>query len=392
MTTLRGDREAAMSARGWGVALLAAVVVCGVAAALGAGGDWRAPTLSLVLFAGYAAVFLASGRGVPAGSLAAWGWAIATIVFTGAATAIAASNAVFQFWAFPALWMLVPGPRRGLPLSLALAAAVFGGFLISTGTGSGAVITALLTQGISFGFAAAMGLWQSSLYAHGRQRDRLLTELTAAHEEVAVLHRDAGVTAERERLARELHDTLAQSLTAAVLLVQRARRELAGSRLTDAGLEGVEDAVRTALTETRTLVAGSAPLELAGSGLAGALEILAARFRREAGVEVEVQVALARPLDRETEVVLLRCAQEGFANVRKHAEARRILVSLISDEAGATLTVRNDGHGFDPGVEPAGYGLNGLRARLGLVGGSLKLDGTKGAVELRARVPAGAAT
>jgi signal transduction histidine kinase len=385
VTRLRGAEATAASGRWWGVSLAVVLAFC-VVAAINAGGG--APLVATVAGAvGYAVFFALVVRRARGESPCAWSAVAVTIVVAAGLTAIVPSNAVLQFWAYPLLWTLLPPPRWAIPGSFVLAAAVFTGFAVSTGDEDGWLVTALLTQGISFGVSLVMGLWIRSIYLYGVERDRLLGELTAAQHELAMLHRDAGTTAERERLSRELHDTLAQSLTAAVLLVQRARREHADGQAADGALELVEESVRTALAETRVLVAGSAPVELAGGGIADALDTLAARFRREAGIEVDVEVTLREPLDREIEVALLRCAQEGFGNIRKHADAARVSVTLRDDAEGALLRIRNDGRGFDPRIDAGGYGLAGLRARLGIVGGALEVDGAAGAVELRARVP-----
>jgi len=233
-----------------------------------------------------------------------------------------------------------------------------------------------------------MGVWISRIADLGHERKRLLDELTAAQSQLEVLHRDAGATDERERLARELHDTIAQTLTGQVLLTQRARRELAAGALTGETLDLIESAARAALTETRSLVAASARVELPGGGLVSALEQLAARFQRESGITVSVGSTLTGQLDRDAEVVLLRCAQEGLANVRKHAGARAVRVELSSDRGFARVRVVDDGHGFQPeAAESAGFGLSGLRDRLALVGGTLDVDGTAGATTLAARVP-----
>ncbi|MBZ4488248.1 sensor histidine kinase [Microbacterium sp. cx-55] len=389
MTDARADAAAA-SGRVWGVSLAAVLAFCLIAALNASAGepDWRSIGLTVAVSLIYGAVFVLFVRRVMPRSSGAFVAAAVTIVMVGVMTAVVPSSAVLQFWAFPLLWGLLPSPRLAIPASFALAAAVFAGFAVSTGDERGWFVTALLTEVISFAVSIIMGLWVLSVYAYGRERERLLAELTAAQDELAALHRDAGVTSERARLSRELHDTLAQSLTAAVLLVQRARRELAAGADADETLDLVEESVRDGLGETRLLVAGNAPVELAaGGGIGAALETLAARFRREAGVHVDVDVRLNAPLSREAEAALLRCAQEGFGNIRKHAGARRVTVLLTGDDTGAELRVRNDGRGFDPDADATGFGLAGLRARLRLVGGTLDLDGTDGAVELRARVP-----
>jgi len=317
---------------------------------------------------------------------------VVTIAVTGALTATDTSLAFFQVIAFPAAWTLLGSIRRSVIASAVIAIVVAAAFPFRLGFTPAALTLAAAIEGISFLFSIVMGLWISRIADLGHERQRLLDELTAAQSQLEVLHRDAGATDERERLARELHDTIAQTLTGQVLLTQRARRELAAGVLTDETLALIEGASRDALTETRSLVAASARVELPGGGLVGALEHLAARFQRESGITVAVSSTLAEPLDRDAEVVLLRCAQEGLANVRKHAGARGVRLELSSEEGFARVRVVDDGHGFEPAAAAAsGFGLTGLRDRLGLVGGSLALDGTPGATTLTARVPVHAA-
>ena len=315
---------------------------------------------------------------------------VVTIVVTGALTATDTSLAFFQVIAFPAAWTLLGSVRRSAIACAVIAIVVGLAFPIRLGFTTTPIILAVAIEGLSFVFAMVMGLWISRIADLGHERKRLLDDLTAAQAQLEVLHRDAGATDERERLARELHDTIAQSLTGQVLLAQRARRELAAGVLTDETLGLIESASRDALTETRSLVAASARVELPGGGLVTALEQLAARFQRESGITVAVSSTLDVPLDRDAEVVLLRCAQEGLANVRKHAGARAVRVELSSEGGFARVEVADDGRGFDPEHAASGFGLSGLRDRLGLVGGSLEIDGTPGATTLTALLPLGA--
>lgn len=387
-------KPAAASARGWGVALAAALfacVLCAVAFGPAQGGSWVAPGATALVAGAYAVFFALFVRRVPCSGGPAIVASAVTILATAGLTVIQPSNALLQFWVFPLLWTLLPGVRSALTASAILAVVVFAAFGLSPGRGPGWAVTGALTEGISFAVSAVMGLWITSVYRYAAERERLVRSLTDAQTELAALHRDAGTTAERERMARELHDTLAQSLTGVVLLAQRARRDLAAERLTDAALAALEESAHTALSETRALVAASAGVELSGGGLRAALETLAERFRRESGIEVEVEIALSGALDREAEVALLRCAQEGIGNVRKHAEARNVLIALRGDEKEAVLLVRDDGRGFDVGRDTAGYGLPGLRARLALTGGALEVASEPGRTELRARVPREAA-
>ena len=222
-----------------------------------------------------------------------------------------------------------------------------------------------------------MGTWITRIATLSDERRELVEKLTAAQDELALLHRDAGVTDERARLAREIHDTIAQSLTGLVMLGQRARRELAGGGVQEETLELIETGARDALVETRSLVAASAPVEL-GGGLIDALDRLVGRFARETGIDLGGGVAVLtemRGLSRDDEVALLRCAQEGLANVRKHSGATRVSVAVGVDADATVLRVTDDGRGFDPERVEAGFGLRGLRERLALVGGELRVGG-----------------
>src|SRR5690606_30496215 len=243
-------------------------------------------------------VFLVLGRRVHHGGPGAVVFIVVSILTTFALVSTHPSLAVFQSIAMPAGWVLSRTRRGGILASAGIGLAAAAGFLVSVSPFEEALATALVTFGFSVGGSTALGLWIWRIGEYGEERARLLDELMAAQDELAVMHRDAGVTAERERLARELHDTIAQSLAGLVLLAQRTRRDLATGTLTDESLALLEEGARDALAETRTLVAGSAPVEL-GGGLTGALELLAERFRRESGVAVSVSVALDAPLHRD---------------------------------------------------------------------------------------------
>ena len=380
-----------MTARRWWLLAVAGTsLLCGIVLWLSVGPTprfWIGAGI-LVAFTAFWAVFVVRPEEEDTPRSAAT--LVVTIVVTGALTATDTSLAFFQVIAFPAAWTLLSSVRRSVIACAVIAVVVGFAFPIRLGFTTTSIVLAATIEGISFVFAIAMGLWISRIAELGHERKRLLDELTAAQAQLEVLHRDAGATDERERLARELHDTIAQSLTAQVLLAQRARRELASGSLSDDTLELLETGSRETLAETRSLVAAGARIELPGGGLLGTLQQLAARFERESGITVAVSSALNVPLDRDAEVVLLRCAQEGLANVRKHAGAHAVRIRLGSSDGFARVEVVDDGHGFDPERAASGFGLTGLRDRLGLVGGDLSLDGTAGATTLTARLPLGA--
>jgi signal transduction histidine kinase len=199
---------------------------------------------------------------------------------------------------------------------------------------------------------------------------------------------------ERERISRELHDTLTQSLTGLVMLSQRAAR-LAGAEEPDLPalrrqLELVDDVAREALGEARAVVASSASLQV-DRGLAAALSLLAERMTRETGILVSSAVTASTT--RELEVVLLRCAQEALANVRKHSGATMARVEVTHDSADLRLSITDDGTGFDRVDRAAtrGFGLTGMSERLALVGGDLDVSRTPtGGARLVITIPEGA--
>ncbi|MBN9605272.1 MAG: sensor histidine kinase [Actinomycetales bacterium] len=376
--------------RGWDLAVAGTVVVTAGLLGLTLGLAPRA-LVGFGLLAALGVAWVALGRGAcrDEGGPRAIAFLAILPVLCGALVAVSPFLAIVQALAYPLAWTITTRVRQAVLANAAIALAVGVGFLVSAGTRPNDLLQTAATVALSLAFSIALGLWITRIAAAGAEKARLLAELTAAQDELAALHRDRGAVAERERLARELHDTIAQSLTGLVLLGQRARRELRDGALDDETLALLEDAAREALGETRALVAATAAVEL-GSGLEAALERLAARFTRETGIAVETRLTVGE-LDRDAEVVVLRCAQEGLANVRKHSGAATARVELEAEAGQVVVRVRDDGRGFDPVARRGdGFGLDGLAARLELVGGRLELDGTAGATVLTARIPTGA--
>ena len=384
-----------ISSRWWLVALTAVSATSIALLVFDGAPDSRAPVQLLVagcaILLVYNVIFLGMRRHVAEGNRAALAIGIVTIVFTGSLTALLPSLATMQFFAYPLQWVVAGSRRRGIWLSAVLAVAVGIGFWFSFGSRVEALPMILGTQALSFVFSLVMGLWISHIAELGEKQAKLVAELQATQSELAALHRDAGVTAERSRMSREVHDTVAQSLTGLVLLTQRTQREFEAHQLTPDTLRALEQSAQDALTETRSLVAASAPVELAHGGLTQALTLLTERFERETRIRVTVHAEVTAPLERDHEVVLLRCAQEGLANVRKHAAASAAQVTLTVDDGAAQLSVTDDGRGFGDDA-PTGFGLDGLRDRLALANGTLEVDGTPGATTLTASIPRGGAS
>jgi signal transduction histidine kinase len=360
----------------WDIAVVATAVIVGITVVYTTDGfdGWAALGSLVVLCLAYFAVgrrlLVMAEHPLPSTS------AVPGIIFQALLAVIVGAGAAFepnvmtaQTIVFPLIWVLSLTTRQAVLANIGAAIVMAVGFGIGLGGGLDDAIQALFVGGLSLAFSLSLGLWITSISRYGEERDRLLGELRLAQGELEELSRDAGATAERERIAREIHDTIAQSLTSVVMLAQRARLEQPAAEST---IELIESTARDALGEARALVTANAGLGSNDASLSETLARLGERFSRETSVAVTTHVALAG-LPRAIEVVLLRCAQEGLANVRKHAAAQKASVTVSQTEGSVTLDIRDDGRGlsgFRPGDE-RGFGLSGMRDRVGLVGGTL---------------------
>jgi len=204
---------------------------------------------------------------------------------------------------------------------------------------------------------------------------------------------DAAVAArgdERARLARELHDTFAQDLTAVGLHIEHAARHLEGEQ------GDARHALDTALAVTRRSVGNVRDSigalrgdPLAGKALPVALSSLARRFTSESGIRATVEATSAPMLAHRIEVELFRIVSEALSNVRRHSGARRVRIRLSHNEHAARLHVSDDGTGFDASaMQDERYGLVGMHERAERLGGSLTISTpTGGGTALEVSVP-----
>ncbi|MCW4458951.1 sensor histidine kinase [Microbacterium sp. MPKO10] len=260
---------------------------------------------------------------------------------------------------------------------------------ISVGGVIGPVIGATVALAISGGYSA--------LYREAREREKLIDELTTTRGELAVAEREAGVLAERERLAREIHDTVAQGLSSIQLLLHAAER----SDPDRPGLEQLQLARETAadaLGDARRIIRELTPPALDEQTLAGALRRLSASAEhtmRASGRSTAVRFHLVgetHPLPMAVETTLLRVAQSGIANVQQHADASVLDVTLTLDEDAVTLDVVDDGRGFDTTPierrSNASFGLTAIRRRVMELGGTLSIESAPGeGTALAATIP-----
>jgi signal transduction histidine kinase len=211
-----------------------------------------------------------------------------------------------------------------------------------------------------------------------------LAENAGLHAQLIAQAREAGVLDERQRLAGEIHDVLAQGLTGIVTQLEAA--DAADGRAPDRRrhLDAAKRLARDSLAEARRSVQALRPQPLAGAALPEALREVVDGWTAISRVPAElITTGTARPLLPEIETTLLRTAQEALANVGKHADATRVGLTLSYMEDLVTLDVRDDGRGFDPAAPPAGtdggYGLAAMRERLGRIAGRLEVESEPGA-------------
>jgi signal transduction histidine kinase len=301
------------------------------------------------------------------------------IVVVALASGISSIGSILLFIGFSQVWFFAADLREGLVASIVLAAASTAAMAVSE-QAQGRELLALAGQmAIGLIFSLALGFWITRVAEQSEERAALIEDLETAQAQLAASNHAAGVLAERERVAQEIHDTLAQGFTSVVMLAQTAQAQIDVGQDAQARerLAQIERVARENLAEARALVAAFGPAALADSTLAEALERLAERFGAETGVRVEVSLTDVGDAGRDTEVVLLRAAQEALANVRKHAGARRVLLRLVRSGGEVALEVLDDGQGLAPGTAE-GVGLRGMRDRVTAGGGTLDVAGEPG--------------
>jgi signal transduction histidine kinase len=223
-----------------------------------------------------------------------------------------------------------------------------------------------------------------------RRLEEAMAENAGLHAQLLTQAREAGVLDERQRMAREIHDTIAQGLTGIV-----TQLEAASSAGESRHVCAAAQLARDSLAEARRSVHALRPQELEEARLPDALAGVVERWSAVNGVPAALTTTgTALPLLPEIEVALLRVAQEALANVAKHAGASRAGLTLSYMEDLVTLDVRDDGVGFDPsavatGSAEHGFGLGTMRERVLRVGGNLAVEAEPGGgTAISAAVPA----
>lgn len=349
-----------------------------------------AAVVNLLLLATFAMVYFAGSSFVESWPPPArWLWLIA---LTGIwlADVLIAPLALYLVFALYFVYLWVLDDMWGVVMviittALAVATQVPQG--LSVGGVMGPVVSASVTIAISYAFR--------SLQRVTVERENLIEELMRTRTQLAETEHAAGMTAERQRIAHEIHDTLAQGLSSIQMLLHAAERDLdspAGAPLAPAAVAKAQQRIDLArqtaahnLQEARAMIAALQPAGLKETSLSAAMSRMAAGFAAAGDMTIEVETdGEAHQLPMKVEAAALRIAQGAVGNVVKHAQATRARITITYSHDELRVDVVDNGRGFDLDAvrsTPAGLGHIGLSAmsrRAEELGGSVTVESTPG--------------
>jgi signal transduction histidine kinase len=282
------------------------------------------------------------------------------------------------YLAFPLFFLyldVLPG-FVGPVAVLVSAVAAIAALTLHNGWSVGGVVGPLVGAGV----AVLIGMTYQALRRQSAEYARLYEDLLATQDRLAVTERESGALAERARLARDIHDTVAQSLSSITLLLHAAERSDPASAAMPSVLLARATATES-LADTRGMIRALTPPILAEHSLAGALRRLADEQWSRPGLGVVVRVEDALDIAMPTQIALLRIAQGSMANVIEHAGATSAVIEITGGDDAVRLTITDDGRGFDVSrvlsesgaFAPDSFGLRAARERVDQLGGSLRV-------------------
>lgn len=306
---------------------------------------------------------------------------------------------IVAMWFSPAAFIAIPAlypvAFSTLPLVAALAAVVVMTLIpLTVDIVTNGVHSAHLPIGIA---ATLLGLVAGPIIGtmvvntvHQRIRlAALIEELEASRAESARWSREAGAAAERQRLAHEIHDTLAQGFTSIIALAQAVQAELhTDPAAAVRHIALIDTTARANLSESRTMVSSLTPAALEDDSIAAAIRRQCDNFAVETGVPITLTTDdNLPPSAMVSNVVLLRAAQESLSNIRRHAQATAVTARLSTQDARLRLTLSDNGVGLRS-EHRDGFGLRGMAARVAQIGGTLTISKTpRGGVTVAVEVP-----
>lgn len=313
------------------------------------------------------------------------GWIAALTLLWAVLTWLSPEGAYLVFPLFFLYLHVLPG-RGGVAAIVVTTAFAIIALGLHLGSSVGGVIGPLVAAGV----ALLIGLAYRALRREAEERERLLAELIRTRQQLAQTEREQGALAERARLAREIHDTVAQGLSSIQMLLRAAERDTPEPA---AGyIRLARETAADSLADTRQIIRELTPTRL-GDGLVAALRRLGQEQSDRASIPVEV-TAEELDLSMGTQTALLRIAQGALSNATRHANATRIVVELARDDTTARLVVRDDGRGFDAASavadshEADSFGLHAMRERVEQLDGTLTINSVpRQGTEVTARLP-----
>lgn len=341
------------------------------------------PVLAMSLCVVFALIYLAGARVATRRTAGlTYGWLAALSLCWLGLLVLVPEAAYLAFPMFFLYLHLLPGIAGPLAVVAATAATVSG-----IGWHSGFSVGGVVGPVVGAGVALLIGLGYQALQREAVDRERLLADLVAAQEKLAASEREQGMLAECARLAREIHDTVAQDLSSIGMLLHAAERadpEHPGAEY----LRTARETAGTALAETRGIVRELSPPVLDG-GLPSALRRIAGSTP---GVSVTVDTPATVDLPMDLQTTVLRIVQGAMANVAQHAHATHAGIRLDLGGQELVIEIADDGQGFDPSSGKAGssdsFGLRAIRERVEQWGGSLSVASVPGdGTTVTARLP-----
>ena len=255
--------------------------------------------------------------------------------------------------------------------------------VVVIGVGSGWSVGGVAGPIIGAAVAVLIGWGYQLIIDESTKREALIAELVATRDRLAASEREAGALEERQRLAREIHDTIAQGLSSIQMLLHAAERA-------DNARPGIEhvrlarDVAADNLAEARRFIRQLSPAALEGRDLGGALRRLAETEWAAEGRTVTVEEVGDSPMSMDAQSALLRIAQGAMANVAQHSRASTVQILLTHRGEQVEFAIVDDGVGFDrdsvgdPVGRPDSFGLRAIRERVAQLGGAVQVESFPG--------------
>lgn len=307
---------------------------------------------------------------------AAWIWLAALTALWLALIVLAPDAAYIAFALFFVYLHLLPRPWSLVAVSIATVVAIAG-----TGAHRGLSAAGVVGPVIGACVAIAIGLGYQALHREAIERQRLIDELVSTREVLAAQERTAGKLAERERLAQEIHDTVAQGLSSIQMLLYAVERAAPEHPALDQ-LQLARETAADSLAETRQLIAELSPAALDGQSLAEALDRICERASTDTLTARSIIEGEPIRLPMPVEAAIVRIVQGSVSNVVRHAQATRLAVTLTYGDDFVYLDVVDDGVGFDTGAPSTGtspsFGLNAIRRRAEQFKGTMDVESEPG--------------